>query len=804
MGLLDKLFKRLQREEKSEQESEEENVAFKDIIFDWFNENNDSVEGFIQEFLHPCIDRYKQLEHKKKYFESQPEEAFETNFNSHSILYLAGKYPSNRRFKLLFDYVMDKSNNAYHLKEAIRMWVRRNEFDESTMKFFNVLQAGRINCQLYHAVYDQRDSNISSIVSLPANVMPILRADHRAVFEMVFPYIKEQAFSEKLYVLSGCLAPGQGMEYNDESVMECRAEVNKIIDLQNATDVVPISRELVMDYENAILALPRSEVYASTDSKKRRYLSLKNFPEVKTFLQKHKGNEVAILKFMVYQLGLNYLNRDLKKTYKEIIKEVLKDIKINEQQFCAIVDQKISSNSPMIYNEMLAPIFAQATTEKKSNEELVAHLENKLLRDIENALDLYEYQTIFDAIKLKRDKLSDENAQSLVDAKYNRLYGRLSFQYNWVALTLRDKKHGDFVFEILLGKLNQLFPSSLKSLSKHIQYLQDDHKMATLNLDGVDYDFTVNIFTELNKVLASKKIAYRFVPIVINKRTAYRRDVVEYNCAIELLNYEQFLVYKTKFLASNEMINSSLISDIKYEILDAPMLGVGAVDGLASADDTTFSNDPRWKWFKDDYVDKLESSVKWYDLMDLHIECKGSSKPNKQWAGQITKAVDEFGEERYFKELGSMMSSSLKESFWFLDQYRTTIKGIVWSCALRANEESLSLVKLITEAAYTKIPGIGPKSTALGNVGLNALVLSGSDEAFGMLNLMRNKSKYARFVKAIDKAIDKFLESAPGDPELLADKSIPRFGFEGNGKLVSIDEKVGVQYVIKNMKLSNN
>lgn len=51
------------------------------------------------------------------------------------------------------------------------------------------------------------------------------------------------------------------------------------------------------------------------------------------------------------------------------------------------------------------------------------------------------------------------------------------------------------------------------------------------------------------------------------------------------------------------------------------------VNAKQNDNDTSFQNDPTWKWFKDDNIDILESSSKWYQIMDLHIQCKGRSKP---------------------------------------------------------------------------------------------------------------------------------------------------------------------------------
>ena len=148
------------------------------------------------------------------------------------------------------------------------------------------------------------------------------------------------------------------------------------------------------------------------------------------------------------------------------------------------------------------------------------------------------------------------------------------------------------------------------------------------------------------------------------------------------------------------------------------------------------------------------------------------------------------------------MTDSLKEEFWFVENYRQTIKGIIWSCQQNPNEKSLTILKTIVEAAYTKIRNVGPRSTKVGNLGLNALATCGEDAAFGLMNLMRNKSKYQRYIKALDKHLAKFMESSEGDPERLADKTIPDFGFKGKEKIVALDGRVSILYRIKNQSLT--
>lgn len=135
MGLLDKLFKKLQR---TEDKPIQVDITLKNILFDWFNENDDKVESFIKDFLEPCIEVYSKNEHTRKYIEDYPEQAQEQYFNQHAIFYLAANYPDNRRFKVLMDYLMDKENQAYSIRDSIRNAPMQHQFKPEATHLWDV------------------------------------------------------------------------------------------------------------------------------------------------------------------------------------------------------------------------------------------------------------------------------------------------------------------------------------------------------------------------------------------------------------------------------------------------------------------------------------------------------------------------------------------------------------------------------------------------------------------------------------------------------------------------------------------
>lgn len=798
MGLLDRLLSKLRR---TEHQSPEAHAGLTDIIFDWFRDNNDSVDTFTEKFLRPCIQIYSLNEHTKKHIDTYPNYAYQEYFFQHALFYLAAKYPDNQRFKKLFDYLLDKKNQAYSISSSINNTPSRFDFPPGTEHFWQTLKTGNQIIKFYHAIHDERNPNISYLSMIPSCFINLLKPESKEIFTPVMAYFNQQEFEEKLLVLTNTVSYKNFDSYDSESLAIIQEEQKKALaDYNNAKNIIQISDDLIQDFHRSVLNIQYTAKFKETDSRKVRYLSVKDFPEISQFIEKYASQKAAIIKYYTIQTGHTYLPSELLKIHKGFLALLIKRLQLSKNEFIAIINSKITSNKPLIYNKLLAPISYQVN---QIDDDLINRFESKLLNDIEtHQHGILTYQPAFDAILANRTNITNKIEKSLSIAKYNQLYGNISFTHNWLNLDFNSKKQANFSIQLIINRLNKIFSSSLKFLGKQIGYLSYEDILATFNINGADHNFTMNIFDELNKILASKKVGYRFLPIIIHRITPNpNNDPNLFNCSIELLNYEQFLAYKQNILRDKQLIKSNYIKNIKYHNLEAQLIDFHTNKERTNKK-VSFQNNPRWKWFKDDYIDKLESSTKWYQLMDILTQCKGSAKPNKQWGKEISDAISIFGTERYFKELGSLISSSFTESFWFLDQYRTTIKGIIWSCALNPNAESLSIIKAITEAAYTKIPGIGPKSGALGNIGLNAFVLSGSDEAFGIMNLMRNKSKYQRFIKAIDRSIDKFLETTSGDPEELADKSIPDFGFIDGKKTITIDDTISALFFIKNRRMT--
>ncbi|MEO1259934.1 MAG: DUF4132 domain-containing protein [Bacteroidota bacterium] len=778
-------------------------VTLKDIIFDWFKASNVDIAQFNQGFLEPCLAIYKTDQRLADYMAKDPENSYDRYFDQHAILYIASINPSNKWMKYLFDYLMDKSNQTYTLKDSLRSVPHRHLLKDHP-KFLLPLKKGLALLKAYHAIHDKRDINFSYLQQLSGLLTYDLYDEN---IHSLVTYLNEQKFPEKTFVFMRALPAvifGTGETSNPATIKLLKEATEQSIAEYNQEHEPKLVWEIIYDLSTSISAINYSTTYKETNHKKRKHLSVKDFPEIVSLIKKHESHPFDLIACFLYYISNTYISSDQNKLHKEIAKQLCNNMDIGKENFRKLLSMPIKLSIDFTINHIYHPLFSVIQPTLSGADPVLKTFENKILNLANSNTHFNKYQPILDAILQTEKNYNNEIEESILSARYNNLYVKVNYRFGQISLDLPDKKSAQDAINKLIEKLNLLFPTSLKALRTNINYFMvENYPLLTLNLDGEDINFTTGIVNELNEILNSKKTGYQLIPIPFNKI-----NYLEYtflNCSLELMNSAQFDYLKSVYLSNRfpEINGNSLYKKIIFSNKEAPILNLKNKDDQPNnQSNNKFLSDPTWKWFKDEYIDQLTSKEKWHDLMHHLIECKGSKKPNKKWLEELKEKINGIGIDRYFRELGAMMAPSLKEEFWFIETYRTTIKGVIWSCSHYPSDESFTIIKSIVESAYKKIPGIGPKSAAVGNLGISALVATGDERAFGLLNLMRNKSKYQRYIKTIDKALEKFQEFSDVDAEVLADRTIPSFNFESGEKTIQINKEISVVFRIKKRALS--
>lgn len=808
MGLFDKIFNNKRNQENNIGKSNDP-LEINDLVFDWFKEHEMAFDEFEGGFYNPTITAIKQDERKKWYFENKNEEANATYFIALSITYLSAKATNNNYLKKFFDYLFDKNTSTYELKELLSRSSLEEYFSGNQDQYETYLVGSNI-IKIYHAIHYKKDANFSYLLGSKDFLGRRKFIADDPVFKKIFNYINEQDFDEKPFYI---LAINSSRPYRRRN--EVTSEENQFkellndafrqsIDGHNKKNKIKLSYEVLLDYQQAIMSLEETKIWKETDYKKQKFLKVKDFDKIIEFLEKYKNKNEDAIQNILYIIKYDYIGESKIRLFRDLSGQLITRNNGSPEWLLDIIGFiDTESNYNFIISDIITPLLAKIATSIDFSHPLIAKYEHFLYSK--------SYTTIhfkgIDLLKNLCNSIEDEDTREFFKLKYTRSIASSYYNYDQHYLDLHQKDIMAKIINQITEDLNLIVPAALKSIKYTPYYNYEDSEYFKINVDGADMSVSYDIVGDFNNYFEQKKLGYRFLPIPVME-TKNRDGKSFYKTSLAFVNSGQFELLK-EYLSANfeELLNYSVYKEVNFSGIDAPplyqlKLKRGAEEQTANSKND-FVNNSNWSWFREKYIDQLSSNEKWYELIPKLSDYKGTKQPNKQWLEQIRQQIADFGQEKFFKELAVIVPPSLKEDFWFSDNYSTTLKGIICACTNMPTDTSLSIVRDIISAAYSKIPGIGPRSAAMGNFGLNALTESGDDRAFGLLNVMRNKTKYQRFIKILDKYIEKFSAFSDTPPELLADKAIPKLGFDGNSKSIPVASYHAV-FKIANQKLSKD
>lgn len=793
-----------------------------DLLFDWFNESKISVSAFETDFFEPLITAFRTQENENKYFEGNFEQARRSYYLRFAFLYLIGKYPNNTLLKRLFALKTD----IYDFHRNLAKWYPPGNLVNQFPDLFRPLEIGSHIADYYHAIFARIDQNISY---LPSNFASLKFKNDKQVFTAVFDYVNSQTFEEKPYLLflllkSTTLNPLYEIDENGKYI-------DKGIEV---ISVSPNDKAVELAFENSLkeynqlynahlnkesfLLLKAFLSFKQIDKKAK--LTIDNFEEAKTMVQQAKGNEIDILDHIIYYIKNEYLyeqDRYWQILLTAICENLVCPAEWIKNKILLLLSKKDTTNAHLIFKYTITPLFQNISPTLNYSDAIVQNYESLLFKRTKKI----PYQKGLDILRtIAANTISNAEEKIFVLSKYGQYYylGQIS-EYSSLAYDEKDKNFT--TIKAFVEDLNTLAPVALKKVIKQTYNNYDEEISFVINHAGKDISISRSYFTrDINKFLASINSPYRLVaiPLIVTEPdwNGYRSILF----SIAFMNQKEQLYFKDHYLNLNNWFSEEQLQWIKddqvtfeiftpgftvySEIPFAEIKNTSPSGDLSIANKNAFLSDINWEWFKVKYIDELSSKEQWYEIMNVICNCPKGKKPTPAWLSDLRIAIEKLGFEKYFKELQVLFSLSLKEESWFFDNYANSLKGLIWSCAYIApNDLSLSILKTIIEFSYAKIPGVGAKSTIIGNVALEALTATQKEEAFGILNIMRNKTKYNKFVVALEKSIDKFKESSTLPEQLLADKSIPTFGFNEGSKIFEIaDHKIIVNFQKKKLSKS--
>lgn len=163
----------------------------------------------------------------------------------------------------------------------------------------------------------------------------------------------------------------------------------------------------------------------------------------------------------------------------------------------------------------------------------------------------------------------------------------------------------------------------------------------------------------------------------------------------------------------------------------------------------------------------VEERPVWTDLLRFAASASGS-KPSKTWLRQAREQLDQFGEERFIAHasdwlhlLGHPTSNGIYRrpdgyaypTALVAEQNADVLKGIVWACSLIDDERLARMVGDAGLACFKKIPGVGARSTKVGNACIWTLGALPGLSGVAELQRLTQKIKLPSARKQIDAAL---------------------------------------------------
>lgn len=799
MNILEQIFKI----ENPKSERPMSNEVF-DLLFDWFKAAAIPIADFEKEFFEPCFEALQSDVYLSKDIMANVEGYRRSYYIQIAYFYVIYHYPENAFLNRFFN---TNFRNEFSYKDKLE-WNNRYNLDSKYPHIFDVINCGVDIAKYYHAIHVNKDINYSN---LPYNIESIKFKNNDEYFSKIFNYLIQQHFEAKAYLLFMLYCAFDRKYTYDENGNHTSIKI--IETTKYDTQIKEALRESVLecnrlynlslDFEAFELLHLFLKFKTQTKEFNNKKAKLDDFKVIQDFFAAVEGKELQILETSVYVMSHEYLS-DYDATYKvwtSMIAKITENIAIDADW----LERKLNTNYGLkkknhdfIFYDIYTSLFAQLAPRLAYEDSVVKLFDKKAVAQIAIHHGYnYRNTSAFKQLVTVYNKIENEILKEFHVQKCNISIGATSKYVHNILFTFDTQDKNYATIKGFVENLNVILPTSLTNIDKRMAFYHPendgDRSFMELNIDGKVYHLGSNTIPVINQMLYEKNTGYQVVPIPkIKIIDEYYPDNFTMIFSLSFLNEDSYKWILLNHISNFEDIRMDIYQNIKYNKQNIPFLQLKAQKQQENATKTIsnhFLEDVNWSWFKDRYIDELSSKENWYDIMHVIVQTSSSKKPSKQWLLDCNSAIEKLGAEKYFKELQVLLSNSLKEDFWYFDTYRNALRGLIWSCTyIEPNDYSLSIVKTIIEKAYTKIPGVGAKCTAVGNMGLEALVATGKEEAFGILNIMRNKTKYNKFIVALEKNIDKFKETSTIPEQLLADRAIPRLDFEKGKRLIQVSD----------------
>jgi hypothetical protein len=189
--------------------------------------------------------------------------------------------------------------------------------------------------------------------------------------------------------------------------------------------------------------------------------------------------------------------------------------------------------------------------------------------------------------------------------------------------------------------------------------------------------------------------------------------------------------------------------------------------------------------------------VAWQALL-VHCSTASGSKPSGKWLKEAQKCVAAIGTDEFAALMLPLLAQLGKPGApKFLpgdlygyppdltlihDQHSDLLRGLIWCTSIVNHDALTSAVGDAAEVCFRKVPGIGPRSSKIGNGCLQALAGQSNSQAISQLSRLKSRAKHSSTRKQLAKALDKAAVKTGMSAEELEESSVPSCGLTGVGE----------------------
>lgn len=188
-------------------------------------------------------------------------------------------------------------------------------------------------------------------------------------------------------------------------------------------------------------------------------------------------------------------------------------------------------------------------------------------------------------------------------------------------------------------------------------------------------------------------------------------------------------------------------------------------------------------------------------LLVFALNSEGA-KPSQKWLGAAAVQMDALGKEAVLARLlhwfalfaettpplVEQVQTAEAHDAWMIEAASETynygaLKGLVWCCRNLNAETVAPALGDLASAALKKIPGLGARSSKVGNACILTLGVMPGMVPIGQLSRLKTRVKYPVSLRMIETALADAAARAGLPPEELEELAVPTFGLDANGCL---------------------